>query len=297
MTVGGGIVIDPNPGRKHRRMRGDVIERLETLAQGSPADVLLQDLERRSPVMIGALLNDRQTKADHVGRRALEGLVREGRAVILDAGPIMHPDEGITVPTLLPKTLVVSRTWWSKKKNQVIDMLSSHHRMAPLQAGMSREALRSGLGLKPKVFNALMDGARAEGYLVDEGSLVRLPTHHVLLNGEQQESVDSLLQQFRQNPYAPPSIKECVAAVGEDVLDVLVRRGDLLQVSAEVVFLSETFAVVKSQISDYIVQYGSITLAQVRDVFKTSRKYAQAMIEYLDSQGVTKRVGDERVLK
>jgi len=294
MTVGGGIVVDPNPGRKHRRLRREVIDRLETLAQGSPADVLLQDLERRGPIPINELVSGVQGDSRW---NALEDLIREGKAVTLDAGFIARSQGDPIKDTLHPKTLVASRTWWSKSKDQLLEMLSSYHRQAPLQLGMSREALRSGLGLPPKVFNALLERARAESILLDEGALVRLLSHQVRLSKEQQQKVDGLIRRFRLQPYAPPSVKECIQAVGEHVLGALLQRGDLLQVSADVVFLPETYADMKTRVSDYIVNNGSITLAQVRDMFETSRKYAQALIEYLDSQGVTKRVGDRRVLR
>jgi len=106
-----------------------------------------------------------------------------------------------------------------------------------------------------------------------------------------------LLAQFQQQPYAPPSVKEAVTAVGEEVLGALVERGDIVQVSPEVVFLASTYREMVARIRARIQQEGSITLAQVRDMFATSRKYAQAILEHLDEIGVTKRVGDARVLR
>jgi selenocysteine-specific elongation factor len=173
--------------------------------------------------------------------------------------------------------------------------LASHHQQFPLRAGMGREALRSGLKLDSRVFNAAMKRATAEGLVVEEGATVRLPSHTVQLNPDQQRSVDSLLVQFQRQPYTTPSYKDSCAAVGEEVLGVLIARGDLVQASPEVLFLPQTYEDMVARIRSYIEQEGSITLAQVRDQFGTSRKYAQALLEHLDETGVTKRVGDERV--
>jgi len=162
---------------------------------------------------------------------------------------------------------------------------------------MGREALRSGLRLEGKVFNAVMARAAADGLLADEGAIVRLPSHAVRLNPEQQRQVDQLLAQFRRQPYATPSVKESAAVVGEEVLGVLIARGDLVQASPEVLFLPGTYEEMVARVRTHIQQAGSITLAQVRDLFNTSRKYAQALLEHLDETGVTKRVGDERVLR
>ena len=126
---------------------------------------------------------------------------------------------------------------------------------------------------------------------------MRLPSHTVRLNPEQQRQVDQLLAQFRRQPYATPSLKESAAAVGEEVLGVLIARGDLVQASPEVLFLPGTYEEMVARVRTHIQREGSITLAQVRDLFNTSRKYAQALLEHLDETGVTKRVGDERVLR
>jgi selenocysteine-specific elongation factor len=109
--------------------------------------------------------------------------------------------------------------------------------------------------------------------------------------------VDALLTRFRQQPYATPSVKECTDEVGEDVLSVLVARGDLVYVSSSVVFTSATYEEIKARVRTFVEKEGAITLSQARDLFDTSRKYAQAILEHLDEIGFTKRVGDERILK
>jgi selenocysteine-specific elongation factor len=109
--------------------------------------------------------------------------------------------------------------------------------------------------------------------------------------------VDELLARFRSQPYTTPSFKESVATVGEEVLSVLISRGDLVQVSSGVLFLSETYKELESRIRTHLERERTITLAQTRDMLKTTRKYAQALLEHLDEIGVTKRTGDERVLR
>jgi len=283
VTVGGGEVVDPNPGRKHRRFRPEVLARLETLARGTPAEVLLQTLERRGPLTVRDLLE--VSGLGEAAPAALAELFSTGDAVVLDA-----------VPEPTPARLVVSRSWWSATTARMRDELAAYHARYPLRPGMSREELRSALRLDPRAYNGLMARAAADGLVVDEAATVRLPEHQVRFTPQQQQAVDDLLARFRAAPYATPSVKEAAALVGEEVLGVLLARGDLVQVSPEVLFLRETYEEMVERIRAHIQQQGSITLAQVRDLFQTSRKYAQALLEYLDSVGVTRRVGDERVL-
>ena len=91
--------------------------------------------------------------------------------------------------------------------------------------------------------------------------------------------------------------KDCLARLGEEVLNALLEQGALVQLSADVLLLSETYAATVERLKAHLRAHGKVTVAEVRDLFSTSRKYALALMEYLDAQGVTKRVGDERVLK
>jgi selenocysteine-specific elongation factor len=287
-TVGGGVVVDPHPGRRYRRFRPEVLTRLETLTRGSPAEVLLQALERHSPIPARGLLS--ASNLGEAAPEALAQLLNEGQAIFID------PQATIQQPAS-SNQLLASRTWWSALTDRLSRELSAYHQRFPLRAGMGREALRSGLNLEVKVFNAVVARAAAEGLIAYEGAIVRLPSHAVRFNPEQQRGVDALLARFRHQPLTPPSFKESVAGVGEEVLGVLIARGDLMQVSSDVLFLPKTYEEMVTRIRAHIAQEGNITLAQARDLFGTSRKYAQALLEHMDEVGVTKRVGDARVLR
>jgi selenocysteine-specific elongation factor len=141
-----------------------------------------------------------------------------------------------------------------------------------------------------------MAHAHGEGALVDEGTSVRLPSHAVELAPQQKQQVDDLMARFHRQPYATPSVKESIEALGEEVLIALLRRGDLVQVGPDVLFLPETYDEMVGRVRGQIEREGSITLPEVRDMFGSSRKYAQALLEHLDETGLTKRVGDKRVL-
>ncbi len=294
-TVGGGIVVDPHPGRKHRRLRPEVLARLETLAQGSPAEILLQALERRGPTPARELLST--SGLGEAAPEALTQLLDEGQAVVLGAQTSIQQPSAAAQQAASSNQLLAAHTWWAALVDRFSRELSANHRQFPLRVGMGREALRSGLKLEAKVFNAGLARAAAEGLIVEEGATVRLPSHAVRFNPEQQRQVDALLARFRRQPYTTPSVKESIAAVGEEVLGVLVNRGDLVQVSPEVLFLPQTYGEIVARIRAHIEREGSITLAQTRDLFGTSRKYAQGLLEHLDEVGVTKRVGDARVLR
>ena len=106
--------------------------------------------------------------------------------------------------------------------------------------------------------------------------------------------VDQLMTQFARAPYAPPSVRECQGLVGGDIYSALLEFGDLVAVSDEVVFRSQDYRIMEEQIRQVIRQKNQVSLAEVRDLFQTSRRYAQALLEHLDAVGVTVRDGDFR---
>ena len=109
--------------------------------------------------------------------------------------------------------------------------------------------------------------------------------------------MSALLADFERDPFNTPSYKDCAARLGNDLLAALLEVGRLVQVSPDVLFLAETYASLVERIRAALQANGKITVAEVRDMFSTSRKYALAVMEYLDKEGVTQRIGDERRLR
>ena len=102
---------------------------------------------------------------------------------------------------------------------------------------------------------------------------------------------------FEKNPYATPSLKECQTEAGEEVVNALIELGELTAVAQDVLFRKKDYDTLVSKIRTAIEANGEITLAEARDSMSTTRKYAQALLEHLDSIGVTVRMGDARRLK
>ena len=131
-----------------------------------------------------------------------------------------------------------------------------------------------------------------QGAIVGEGSNLRLPDHSVRLTPAQQAKVDDFLKSLAASPFSPPTD----SLPGPDLLNMLVEQGKVVKVSDNIVFATATYKEMVTLITDRIRSDGRVGLGEVRDMFGTSRKYAQALLEYLDREMVTKRVGDDRVL-
>ncbi len=297
VTIGGGRVVNPFPGRRHRRFRPEVIEGLETLAHGTPEEILLQDLERRQPCEARDLLG-RSSLSRQQARDSLKSLVGEGQIFVLDSSPsAAEPPTAILDPSFL-----ITRSGWGALRERFEGLLGGYHRQFPLRAGMPREEVKSRLArhvpaLTPRLFNQIATRAVEEGWLAEGGSTLRLAEHQASFTPKQQQAVDYLLYSFRQDPYATPSVAQCEEQVGSEVLSALVEQGQLVRLNEDVVLLAETYEEMRDRVVAHLQQQGSITVAQVRDMFDTSRKYALALMGYLDEKRITRRVGDERVLR
>ena len=298
ITVGGGTVIDPAPGRRHRRFRPEVIERLETLANGTPEDILLQALEAEQPCEARTLV-ERLALPPETCSAAIDTLLVEQRLLVLD------DLEGTLQELVRPEKsarYLISAFGWREIVHRMQVALAAHHRAYPLRQGMPREELRSRLQerlpmLGGRLFNQVIARAVHQGVVAQNETSVWAAEHAVSFTPEQQNRVDALLRRFQSQGYTSPSVSECAAAVGEDVLMALVQGGTLVRLSDDVVYLAETFEKMKAAVVEQIRESGSVTIAQIRDLFGASRKYALALMETLDEQRVTRRRGDTRVLR
>jgi selenocysteine-specific elongation factor len=228
---------------------------------------------------------------------SLQSLVEDGQVLVLDAS---KPAQTYAVSSFL-----ISRSGWNAQRERMETLLAGYHRQFPLRAGMPREEVKSRLAryipaLTPRLFTEILSQATDEGWLSEAGPTsdrVRLTTHQPSLSPKQQQAVDYLLYTFRQSPYTTPSVTQCEDQVGDEVLNALIEQGQLTRLNEDVILLTETYEEMKDRIIAQLEEHNTITVAQVRDIFQTSRKYALALLGYLDEKRITRRVGDERVLR
>jgi selenocysteine-specific elongation factor len=304
VTIGGGMVVNPFPGRRHRRFRAEVVEQLETLAHGTPEEILLQDLERRQPCETRELMS-RTSLTQMQAENSLQQLIDGSEILILASGQTAVDPPSEALATVPASSFLVTRSGWFATRERIENLLGEYHRQFPLRAGMPREEVKSRLGryvptLTPRLFNQIVNQAGEEGWLSEAGSTsdrIRLASHQAQFTASQQQSVDYLLYTFHQEPYVTPSVAQCEEQVGSEVLGALIEQGQLVRLNEDVILLAETYDEMVTRIVAYLNAQGSVTVAQVRDMFGTSRKYVLALLGTMDEKRITRRVGDERVLR
>ncbi len=278
-TIGGGEIVDAHP-RRHRRFHAPTIEALALAGRGSPQETLLSLLGGMEPCEVGTLVR-RSNLAAPEAQAAVEALVQDGRTVALGPEPMGQ------------RSVLFSAGAFSALKEQATAAIASYYRQHPLRPGMPKEELKSRLRLTPRVFDLTLERWTQRGELEQRGAAVALPGHRVKLTPAQESAARAFVESLRANPYAPPTDRQ----PDSEVLAYLEGQGEVVSVGEGVVFAAAAYQEMTERIVAHLKAEGTITLAGVRDMFGTSRKYAQALLEHLDERRVTRRVGDERVLR
>lgn len=275
-TIGGGRVLDPNPGRRHRRFRPDAVERLKTLTQGTPDELILQALARIEPT----------NEAQLIQQAPLDGTTAQTTIQTLThSGQIIRLDQQL-----------LSRPTWQHAVDNAIDIINTHHQQNPLRLGISREELRSRLKMKTAVFAPFLQQMAAAGQIMEAETVVHLPDHAIRFNLQQKQAIQSLDKKFEQSGLNSPSVKECKAILGEALYFAQLELKAYTQLGPDVVYPTKTYEEIVAKIIKFMAENGRINAAQARDLLSTSRKYAIALLEHLDEIKISKRVGDDRIL-
>lgn len=285
-TVGGGVVLDPSP-QKHKRGDAAVLESLAILEKGTLKDKIGQGVKEGSPAYRPLDFVAVQFGASKEEAEQLAGqLESEGKLVKITAGLYLH------------------QSFLERQGKRLSEILRQYHTANPLKEGMKREELRS--RFLPQQEQAVADGlldyyARVERIKFTNG-MASLFKFKVKVDEEAARMTEAMETIYRQAGYAPPTTDEVLGQMGKDqkkaqqVHAALVGSGTLVRMDAQMCFHREAYDEAVRQIVEQCRAQGQITLAEVRDLLGTSRKYAMAILDTLDREKVTKKVGDVRVL-
>lgn len=271
-TIGGGVIINPHPGRRLKRFQPQIIEELEMRASGTPGERLAlaaqADAPQRADDLQKALGYGDEEMSEALDEALAEGMIRQ---------------------------LDDQRYWaaesWAQMVHKAVTELRRYHKANPLRLGMLRPQLQSRLQVKLNLLDTLIDN---ENRLRLDSNFVRLHDHKIRFSGDQCEKAERVMQRLRADPYSPPGIAELNQIAGEDVVRALGDLRRIVRVNDSIAFAVESYDRLVSEIRRHIGEFDEIDAKTLRDKFGTSRKYAIAVLEHLDSLGVTQRVGDVR---
>jgi len=284
VTIGGGIVLDASPAPRKRNSE-DAIAFLKIMIDGAPAEVLAARVARRGA--IGLRLEDVSGEMN---------IRREDAKKLADKAGLKWCHQVLLAPPA-----------FAKAATEVLAAVKKFHDSNPLVAGMSKEELRERVNLGPEVFDGVLDQLAADKKLESSGDLARLPGRGVIMKDDEAESKKIIEHAFQSSGLKVPLLKDVLAGVKIDlsraqkIMTLLLRDKVLIKISDDLVFhhtaladLRQKIAALKSSAPKANIT--KIDVARFKELLGVTRKYAIPLLEYLDRERVTRRVGDERII-
>ena len=188
----------------------------------------------------------------------------------------------------------------------VLNLLAQYHQKNPLKTGLAREEIRSRLRppVDQKLFQYLMTGLDKSGLLVQDGAEVRLSSHEVTLQVDEQEMQKKIGRLYKDAGLRPPNLKDVLASFPEfpekqirQVIDLLLQNGTLVKINEALFFHAEELDRLAVALQDYLGRQGEIDAPGFKDLTGLTRKFSIPLLEYFDKIKLTIRVGDKRILR
>ncbi len=274
-TVGGGVIVATH-ARRHPRRREGVISALERLAGGDPAEALAAVIAEAEPMALQDA-DSRGGLSSEVAAEAMQRLSDEGRIRILGTGG---------------RRFAYTADGFERLQTAALAAVEAYLKDQPLRRGLGKEELRNRLGLAASIFSPVLEAIVAGGRLFDAGTVVAPEGWAPVLSVENQRQAERFLADLRANPYSP----NLEGRPADDLLGYLVDRGDVVDCGGGIVFTKAAFEEMTQRIETLGREKRAFTMADVRDLLGSSRRYVQPLLEELDRRRVTLRRGDERVL-
>lgn len=267
-TIGGGVVIDPEGG-----------EFSSLPANADDVNACLRaEIARRKFVE----KNDLLTKS-HFSSREIAGALQR----------LEQQNE-----IVLREELCAHIRTWQQLQSSATSLIEDFHKRRPELIGVDLNELRSALKdcQEAGAFDALIADLCSAGF-ARRGSRIARMNHRPLLPAALESSATSIRNLLSARPFDPPARKEIERdGPSRQVLRFLIEAGEAIELGAGLVLLNENFERMKSRVVEFISRNGPATVSQLRQALESSRRIMVPLLERLDQDGVTRRVGDARQL-
>jgi selenocysteine-specific elongation factor len=286
VTIGGGIILDPFAG-KHRLRDLDVVDRLVRLETADPERRVLTFLESAGSqgLTSGEIASRTGATDTEIGSIARD-LILQQKAVEVSNNPL---------------TLLASATY-RDLANEVINLLEAHHKREPLSLGMSREEVRERVfgRARPEIFRAVVSGLVSEGKVVSDRDSLRLASHRPAFSEAEAAAKERLEAAFKQAGLQAASLEETAQRVGiavelaRKLYNLLLAERRILRLG-ELVYHVDTIEQLKERVRAQKAVNPRMDVAVFKEITGgLTRKYAIPLLEFLDRERVTRRIGNER---
>jgi selenocysteine-specific elongation factor len=284
-TIGGGRVLNPNPSGRYKRFEESILQQMAAYLENDTLQLirsLLKEKEIVSFISLPSLLNLSQEEVEKV----ILQLETQDEIVLINRDS--HE---------LQKKLITGCDFWKNTQQNLLDMINEFHIRYPLLAGIPLVELRNQYKGNEALLMPVLNALITNGTLQEIAHQVYAVSGHKIKLTQSQENVyRQLSKRLHESGHKPPSLKELSAEFDVRLLNDFVKAGYLERVDADILYLPEQIEEYKKWIIHFFENESTLQLFEFRDAFQTSRKYAQALLEYFDRIHFTERIEDHRVI-
>jgi selenocysteine-specific elongation factor len=290
VTIGGGAVIDaaPLPRSQTRKLKPQaVIGAIRELQSGTREAVLFARIARRGTegLALADALAETGWPPAKVASTATTLVKSTGEHKVNRAGHML-----------------VAQPAFEAAKSGLLQALSKFHDANPLVTGISKGELSERLALPAEVFAGVLDDLVRQKKVEVSGETVRAAGRGVVMKDDEAESKRTIEHAFASAGLAVPALKEVLAGLSVDrvraqkIVTLLLRDRVLVKLTDDLVFHRDALADLRHKLADYKTKSQKIDVPRFKELTGITRKYAIPLLEYLDRERVTRRVGDERII-
>ena len=287
LTIGGGVVIDAHAA-KHRRNDPATVPFLETLEHGSQEEILVGLTGKLPRPLALRELVARTGWTELEIRSAVKPLAEKNRVRVISREPLK----------------IVASDFATQCAAAIRKSVEEFHRANPLLAGMPKQELRGSIGHPdPDLFQAALDEAMRAGALAVAGDLVQRAGREIALTPEEARAKEIIEREFEHAGLTVPSFAAVLEklpverARAQKIFQILLREKTLIKVAEELAFHHTAVGRLRELLVGYKKQKGAaLPVLAFKELTGITRKYAIPLLEYLDREHVTRRVGDQRVI-
>jgi selenocysteine-specific elongation factor len=286
-TLGGGMVLNPHTRRHRQATMQESLKNLGVLEKGT--------LEEKLGLLVAGKGLAGMEEAEAIGAIAADKQeITATLAALSQKKTVLRVDN-----------LYVHTSHLAAIEKKVLDLIRLFHKDNPLKAGLDKEELKGMLRMRlsSKVLNLTIDGLVKKKQIETEGSKLKLPGFKPAGGKVNDEVKNRIVEAIRKGGTQPPVREELPTLFGisekdaKDLLKLLADEGRTIRINDSLHLDRDVVERIKADLMKHLEEKKEITMAEFRDLARTSRKFAVPFMEYFDSQKLTQRVGDKRVLR
>jgi selenocysteine-specific elongation factor len=280
-TVGGGVVLDPNPKRK----LNDIIKEI---------DFIEEDYNLKSYIEFLLKMENSFLKLEEIIKNTIFNYEYIKKVLFeLESRDIVYNY------IFGRKIFAIHSQVQEKLNNKILDYLKKNEKENNISLGIPKEELRNNIfeGIDKNIYNEFIDKLVTKNLIKNTNNMITTFNYYPEMNLSQKEKKRELLIKLSNQGKDILNVKEYrESQESSNIIDYMIAEEELVEINKDEVILKNNLENIKEKLIKYLKENEKITVVDFRDLIESNRKHSIMILEYFDSKNLTKRIEDYRIL-